>query len=433
MTSERKAVSVIFYSDDSYYIIKRQNFLRAFPGYTAFPGGKVDEDDFTDDFELSLLNTVRREILEELQFDIESQEVVDIRPIGLATSPDFNPKRYETYFFLITLNKKIDFTYTVDEFSEAYWISADLVIDQYNKGERLIVRPVLEIIKRLARNDFSYYNLDLLKNNSDIPSIEPLRDLIQLMPLSNTLYPATRTNCFVIGSKGDIIVDPSPKNEEEFSFLYSKLTEYNISKIFITHHHRDHHQYSNIFARKLKVPMFMSEFTFNQIKSVHGDDYFFEIEVVICQEGDILGRWLNHDVVVHEIPGHDKGQLGLSSSNLAWFIAGDLFQGLGTVVIGGYGSSMREYMDSLRKVISLNPACVIPSHGIALGGTNILEKTLAHRKVREGQIIDLIKQNKSKDEILKVLYSNIPKEILRYAMDNIESHMDKIKEENLLD
>ena len=60
----KKAVSVILKYKDEIYYIKRQNFLRAFPGYTAFPGGKVDKED------LDLIHTVKREIQEELQFEL---------------------------------------------------------------------------------------------------------------------------------------------------------------------------------------------------------------------------------------------------------------------------------------------------------------------------------------------------------------------------
>ncbi len=41
----REAVTVIFVHDDDIFIIKRQNYLRAFPGYYAFPGGKIDRED----------------------------------------------------------------------------------------------------------------------------------------------------------------------------------------------------------------------------------------------------------------------------------------------------------------------------------------------------------------------------------------------------
>ena len=41
----REAVSGIFIFGNEVFITHRQNYLRAFPGYHAFPGGKVENDE----------------------------------------------------------------------------------------------------------------------------------------------------------------------------------------------------------------------------------------------------------------------------------------------------------------------------------------------------------------------------------------------------
>ena len=45
MKKSRLAVSAIFQYKEKIYYIKRQNHLRSFPGYTSFPGGKIDKED----------------------------------------------------------------------------------------------------------------------------------------------------------------------------------------------------------------------------------------------------------------------------------------------------------------------------------------------------------------------------------------------------
>jgi hypothetical protein len=89
-------------------------------------------------------------------------------------------------------------------------------------------------------------------------------------------------------------------------------------------------------------------------------------------------------------------------------------------------------MNSLQKVILLKPECVIPSHGIPLGGVTILEKTYAHRQMREQQIWDLVKKGHDENEILSSLYFDIPEPILKYAMANIKSHIKKLHIEGKL-
>ncbi|MFA7614033.1 MAG: NUDIX domain-containing protein, partial [Candidatus Caldatribacteriota bacterium] len=39
------AVSIILTCGDEIFLIERQHYLKAFPGYISFPGGKVEKDD----------------------------------------------------------------------------------------------------------------------------------------------------------------------------------------------------------------------------------------------------------------------------------------------------------------------------------------------------------------------------------------------------
>ena len=129
------------------------------------------------------------------------------------------------------------------------------------------------------------------------------------------------------------------------------------------------------------------------------------------------------------MPGHDEGQFALSNEDCDWFIAGDLIQGIGTVVVGGPEGDMRKYMDSLNRVVQLNPRFIFPSHGIGLGGTFKIEETLKHRLMRESQIKGYLEEGKSSEEILKLIYHDIAPHLFPLAMKNIHSHLKKIKED----
>ena len=114
---------------------------------------------------------------------------------------------------------------------------------------------------------------------------------------------------------------------------------------------------------------------------------------------------------------------------MAWFIVGDLIQGIGTVVISAPEGDMATYFDTLEKVIVLNPEVIIPSHGIPMRSTHRLQETLKHRRERELQILKLHKSGKSKEEILEQLYAEVDSRLHQLAMKNIESHMVKLHKE----
>ncbi len=143
----------------------------------------------------------------------------------------------------------------------------------------------------------------------------------------------------------------------------------------------------------------------------------------------MLTQWLGEDVVIYEVPGHDEGQLAVAPRSLSWFIVGDLIQGIGTVVISAPEGNMKKYFASLERVIALAPKYIIPSHGIAMGGTYRLEATLKHRREREQQIGRLWDQGKNPSEILEVVYAGLDHRLAPLALASINSHLEKLREE----
>lgn len=440
------AVSIVITCGNEIFAIQRQFFLNAFPGYWAFPGGKVEADDtgFASDHDIckdldkKLFGAAVRETMEELGIDlrdeVSSGRVRSINYLGLAVTPDFNPYRFATYFFKIDFNEKVKFVVDENEARIAEWISAHALLEKYNKGQILAVPPVIKVIQTLGQNPDVKFIEDLnfsYDNSKAVPYIENLKGIRQIMPLSNTLPPAMRTNAFLIGDDMRIIVDPSPKDEEEYVKFKNTLALWGAHKILLTHHHPDHYERANILAEELQLPVLLSSYTYNKIKSKH-PSFFNNLTIELVGEGDVVTTWLGNDVLVMEIPGHDEGQIALYSRDLSWFLAGDLFQGIGTVVIGGDEGDMKKYFDTLEKIISMSPKVVFPSHGIGLGGTSILEKTLSHRKKREAEILNFHLEGLKPEEMLEKIYADVNKKLWPYALENINKHLVKLRAEKII-
>ena len=98
----REAVSCIFINEDQVFMAHRQNYLRAFPGYHAFPGGKVDKEDSIEGgfehplfkkYPHRLMKALCSEMKEELGVDIiellKKGLIEDIHEIGIGVTPDF--------------------------------------------------------------------------------------------------------------------------------------------------------------------------------------------------------------------------------------------------------------------------------------------------------------------------------------------------------
>jgi len=441
------AVSIVITCGDEIFAIQRQYHLKAFPGYWAFPGGKVEQGDesffvnhpLTLGIDPKLFGAGIREGKEELGIDLGAEtingNVEKIDYLGLAVTPDFNPFRFATHFYRFRLKYKFPFEVDKNEAHQALWMSSLDLMKQFDKGYVLAVPPVIKIITTLGTNPnvqtIPDLNFDYDKENH-VPYIESLKSVRQLMPFSNTLPPATRTNAFLIGDNGPkILVDPSPKDAEEYRKLKNTIQLFGIDKVLLSHHHPDHHERSVELAKEFKVPMMMSRDTYERLtKIIPG--YFEAVEINIIKEGDVVTQWLGRNVVIHEVPGHDEGQVALAAEDMSWFIAGDLFQGVGTVVIGDDEGDMGKYFKTLEKVIALKPRVLFPSHGIGLGGTNILKNTLEHRKMREEQVLAFHQEGKNEDEMIAIMYADVDQRLWPYARKNIRKQLEKLKAENLV-
>jgi glyoxylase-like metal-dependent hydrolase (beta-lactamase superfamily II) len=199
--------------------------------------------------------------------------------------------------------------------------------------------------------------------------------------------------------------------------------------VFLTHHHPDHHQFANVLARRLGLPVCISADSHGRIRAKHGFDYFDGVEVRLVGESDVMTRWHGEDVRVYSVPGHDEGQLALAPESLRWFIVGDLIQGVGTVVISAPEGDMAKYFCTLERVIDLNPDVIIPSHGIPMRSVHRLSVTLQHRRERELRILELHQSGHRNQAILETVYECVDERLLPYAMRNIESHLVKLREE----
>jgi len=441
------AVTAVLVCDGEVFLTRRQPHLTAFPGFIAFPGGKVDKDDQAHPLDHPLLagldgrlvTALARELREELAYDLDAAlaggAVADVAWLGAAISPPIISVRFDTRFFRIDLRAKPAFTIELGELSGGEWASAAEWIARYRRGDLLLAPPTRDVLLTLAAHPDSrrVSRLGDYDSFDGTPEIEPLHGVFQLPIPSNTLPPADRTNAFIIGDSGAarLIVDPSPANRIEFDKLCAHLVGRGVSEVFLTHHHPDHRQYANELARHLDVPITMSADTRMRILK-RQPTWLDGLTVQTREDGDIATHWLGHAVRVLAVPGHDEGQLALMPDNRAWCIVGDLIQGVGTVVIAAPEGDMAKYFATLEKVIALQPKVIWPSHGSALGGTFYLEQTLKHRRLREAQVKSLTEAGKSIDEMLALMYPDTDPRLMPLARMNIDSHLVKLRAEGSL-
>jgi glyoxylase-like metal-dependent hydrolase (beta-lactamase superfamily II)/8-oxo-dGTP pyrophosphatase MutT (NUDIX family) len=433
------AVTAVLVHDGDIYLARRQLRLAAFPGYQAFPGGKVDRTDGNEPLaepvfaghEPRLIRALSRELNEELCFDLiaNAGRVESIRLMGIALTPPAAPVRFNTHFYRIDLRQRPDFTLCEPELESGGWAGAAQWLEQYQQGELLLAPPTWSALRALALDplscDAGFFDF------SDTTLLRPFEAVFgvrQYFVRSNTIPPAMHTNCFLLGDEDAhrILVDPSPNSREELERLIVAAGKVGFHEVFLTHHHPDHRQHADEVARRAGVPIGMSADTLQRIRRLQ-PQFAADLRVKTYADGDAVTRWLGHSVRALAVPGHDEGQLALMPDNKAWCIVGDLIQGVGTVVIAPPEGDMRKYFATLERIIALQPRAIFPSHGLGLGGAHYLEQALQHRRMREAQIKTLFDAGRSMDEMLAEVYQGVDAHLLPLARINIESHLAKLR------
>jgi ribonuclease/clavin/mitogillin len=415
-------LGILSYKDEI-YMVKRRETVKAFPGYHSFPGGKVDPQDDADSEEGILLKALHRECYEELNIHLKDV-ASDFLLIAVAETPSFQEVQFRTSFFLIELKEKINIQTTEEELEYGEWRSRKDWLQQYQQGKMLLVPPTIELLKKLNQSsqkrpwDLTYKNDD----SQSLPLIESLCGIRQIFVPSCTLPPHHTTNAFLIGDQYKVLVDPSPKDEEQLNLLEKTLKSWGVDEIFLTHSHPDHSQLAPVLAKRLRVPLSLSQDTACRIRYREGTTIFHGLRLKYRFHGDQVTTWLGREVKVATLPGHDEGQLGLYDEDYHWFLVGDLFQGQGTVVISSPEGDMGAYLQSLKNVIEAQPKVILPSHGILLGGTQALSFILHHRQQREMAMLPLFKEGLDREMICHKIYGQLHPQLVGLAMANIDSH-----------
>ncbi|CAE7559267.1 Lactb2 [Symbiodinium natans] len=120
------------------------------------------------------------------------------------------------------------------------------------------------------------------------------------------------------------------------------------------------------------------------------------------------------------MPGHSEDHMCFLLEEEHSLFSGDHVLGWGTTFV----VEMKDYMESLRKMLHMHPVSLFPGHGAYIkDGVEILQRYISHRQKREEQAWRaLVKRSEpvSIEEIARELYPNTPYERMWMAKSNVE-------------
>jgi endoribonuclease LACTB2 len=465
--------------DPKVFWVKRSDRLMFMPGFHAFPGGQVDEGDLNipilncEDEEGALmrvaavreffeetgillaenaadlpddvLKTARRRLHEKTSSFAEilaqhglALDGARLEASGRWVTPHMAPRRFDTWFYMGWLEDNQEPLIEEGELAEGEWIRPQEAFDRWKNGEIMMAPPTLHIIQTLATNSEKPESLQAAlvaiseTTNGAIRRME-FKPNFFLWPVKTpTLPPATHTNCYIIGGKELIVIDPASPYREEQEILDTLLDGFisegrRVREIILTHHHPDHIGGVHHLSKRLGVGVAAHKFTAERLAG--------EIEVTRSIEDNELLTFddlPNLRLRALHTPGHTRGHLCFYEENCGYVITGDLVVGIGTVVIDPPEGNMKQYFDSLHRLLALpRLTSLFGAHGPAIANARAkIEEYITHRTARENKIFSAIEAGaRTLDEIVPAAYTDVKPELYPLARRSTIAHLEKLQED----
>jgi glyoxylase-like metal-dependent hydrolase (beta-lactamase superfamily II) len=132
-------------------------------------------------------------------------------------------------------------------------------------------------------------------------------------------------------------------------------------------------------------------------------------------------------------PGHAPDHAAYFDVRTSILFAGDLVVNGGAVAIPpSRGGDLRQYLDSLRKLLDLQPRRILAGHGPPVDNPGaLLRAYIGHRLGREQQILtSLSTGDATGDEIARRIYpADLAEELWPAARENVLAHLLKLEQE----
>jgi glyoxylase-like metal-dependent hydrolase (beta-lactamase superfamily II) len=99
------------------------------------------------------------------------------------------------------------------------------------------------------------------------------------------------------------------------------------------------------------------------------------------------------------------------------------------VVINPPDGDMRAYLQSLERLLAEDIEIIAPGHGYLIGAPHReVKRLIAHRLNRERKVLAALERlgHPSLDEMLPLVYDDVPERIHRVAARSLTAHLDKL-------
>ena len=234
------------------------------------------------------------------------------------------------------------------------------------------------------------------------------------------------TGVYIVGAGEQVaVIDPGPDLPGHVAALKGALNGRAVSHILDTHTHRDH----SPAAAALKQWSGARTYAAGPHGGAAGDveegaDRDFVPDILVRDGEALIGDGFTVTCVA--TPGHTANHMCYALTEEGALFCGDHVMGWSTSVVAPPDGDMAAYLASLERLIARGDRILYPTHGSPVADPQTyLRELLAHRRMREAQILDAAHYGDAA-VIAQKLYPDIAPALRRAAAAQVQAHLDHL-------
>jgi glyoxylase-like metal-dependent hydrolase (beta-lactamase superfamily II) len=224
------------------------------------------------------------------------------------------------------------------------------------------------------------------------------------------------TNTWVLRAPGSdemVIVDPGPEDDEHIA----KVAELGkIPLVLISHKHEDHT--GGIDEIRERTGAVVRSVGSGFLRGLGGP----------LTDGEVIDA-AGLRITVMATPGHTADSVSFLLDDAV--LTADTVLGRGTTVIDTEDGSLRDYMESLRRLRGLGSRVVLPGHGPDLPDLGaVADMYLAHRQERLDQVRGALRalgDDASARQIVEHVYTDVDRKLWDAAEWSVQAQLDYLR------
>ncbi len=232
------------------------------------------------------------------------------------------------------------------------------------------------------------------------------------------------TNSYVVGRNELALIDPGPAIEAHMEAII-RLFGSRLKWIIVTHTHRDHSPAAYPLAERTGA-----ELIGNVIENDGYQDVSFGAARAVVQDERIKTPEFTLRALL--TPGHVSNHVCYLLEEDQILMTGDHIMGGSTVVIVPPAGNMKDYIDSLERMLNYDIAYIAPGHGDLIDDPKAeVRHLIEHRLMRERKVIDALERigPAAIEALTPVVYDDVDESLHQWAAKSLHAHLLKLKVE----